>query len=150
MPGHWTFIFVACGKNWEAAATASKPWLASVIVSSVARLNQRRQQTQRMIESRSIFGSVFLALIALLVLAALISGFLRTLILVSLVLIICFSLGLLVGRRRESVTARETDLDTSSSGLNSSYFSATFLDSALKEMREGLLVIDSDMRVVAS
>ena len=103
-----------------------------------------------MIESRSIFGHGFLALIALLVIAALMSGSLRALVLVVLVLIIGFSLGLLLGRRRESVTAGETALDTPSSGLNSSHFSARFLDSALKEMREGLLVIDADMRVVAS
>jgi len=102
-----------------------------------------------MIESRSIFGPGFLALIALLVIAALMSGSLRALVLVVLVLIIGFSLGLLLGRRRESITG-ETALDTPSSGLNSSHFSARFLDSALKEMREGLLVIDADMRVVAS
>src|SRR5438132_9938844 len=113
-------------------------------------MKQRPQQLQRMIESRSIFGVGFLALIALLVIAALMSGSLRALVLVVLVLIIGFSLGLLLGRRRESVTGGETALDTPSSGLNSSHFSARFLDSALKEMREGLLVIDADMRVVAS
>src|SRR5437016_7394835 len=113
-------------------------------------MKQRPQQVQRSIESRSIFGLVFLALIALLVIAALMSGSLRALVLVVLVLIIGFSLGLLLGRRRESVTGGETALDTPSSGLNSSHFSARFLDSALKEMREGLLVIDADMRVVAS
>ena len=103
-----------------------------------------------MIEARSIFGSVFLSLIALLVLAALMSGLLRVLVLVALVLVIGFSLGLLLGRRRERATASGSDLDTSPSGLNSSPFSAKFLDSALKEMREGLLVIDADMRVVVS
>src|SRR3989442_8629038 len=150
MRGHWTFIVVSCGKNWEAAATASKPWSASVIVSSVACLNQRPWQVQRMIEFRSFFGPVFLALIALLVLPALIPGLFRMLILVALVLVIGFSLGLLLGRRRERATASETDLDIAPSGLNSSPFSARFLDSALREMREGLLVIDADMRVVAS
>ena len=103
-----------------------------------------------MIESRSIFGPVFLALIALLVLAALISGLLRVPMLAASVLAIGFSLGLLLGRRRERATISETDLDTAPSGLNSSHFSAKFLDSALREMREGLLVIDADMRVVAS
>jgi len=103
-----------------------------------------------MIEAQSIVGSVFLSLIALLVLAALMSGLLRVLVLVALVLVIGFSLGLLLGRRRERATASGTDLDTSPSGLNSSPFSAKFLDSALKEMREGLLVIDADMRVVVS
>ena len=103
-----------------------------------------------MIEARSIFGSAFLSLIALLVLAALMSGLLRVLILVALVLVIGFSLGLLLGRRRERAAASDTDLDTSPSGLNSFSLSAKFLDSALKEMREGLLVIDADMRVVAS
>ena len=103
-----------------------------------------------MIEARSIFGPVFLALIALLVLAALMSGLLRVLMLVALVLVIGFSLGLLLGRRRERAAASDTDLDTSPSGLNSFSLSAKFLDSALKEMREGLLVIDADMRVVAS
>jgi two-component system phosphate regulon sensor histidine kinase PhoR len=72
------------------------------------------------------------------------------LILVALVLVIGFSFGLFIGRRRERATASETDLDTALSGLNSSHFSAKFLDSALREMREGLLVIDADMRVVAS
>ena len=103
-----------------------------------------------MIEARSIFGPVFLALIALLVLAALMSGLLRVLMLMALVLVIGFSLGLLLGRRRERAAASDSDLDTSPSGLNSSAFSAKFLDSALKEMREGLLVIDADMRVVVS
>ena len=103
-----------------------------------------------MIESRSIFGPVFLALIALLVLAALISGLLRVPMLAASVLAIGFSLGLLLGRRRERATISETDLDTAPSCLNSSHFSAKFLDSALREMREGLLVIDADMRVVAS
>src|SRR5437588_5601045 len=103
-----------------------------------------------MIECRPSFGSLFLALLALLILAALISGLPRALVLAALALAIAFGLGLLLGRRRGRVIASQSELDTSSSGLNSSHFSATFLDSALKEMREGLLVIDADMRVVAS
>ncbi len=103
-----------------------------------------------MIEARLIFGSIVLALIALLVLAALMSGLLRVLMLVALFLVLGFYLGYLLGRRRERVTDSETDLDTVPSGLNSSHFSVKFLDSALREMREGLLVIDADMRVVAS
>jgi len=103
-----------------------------------------------MIESRLIFGPVFLALIALLVLNVLISASPRALVLVTLALTIAFGLGLLLGRRQDRATTRETDSDTAPSGLNSSHFSAKFLDSALREMREGLLVIDTDMRVVAS
>jgi two-component system phosphate regulon sensor histidine kinase PhoR len=103
-----------------------------------------------MIKARSIFGLVFLALIGLLVLAALMSGSPRALVLVALALTIGFGLGLLLGRRPGRATASQTEFDTYSSGLTSSHFAAKFLDSALREMREGLLVIDDDMRVVAS
>src|SRR5205807_8609785 len=102
---HWTFIFVACGKNWAAAATASRPWSASVIASSVACMKQRPQQVQRMIESRSIFGHGFLALIALLVIAALMSGSLRALVLVVLDLILASVLGCFWDQCQEALPA---------------------------------------------
>lgn len=60
--------------------------------------------------------------------------------------------GVLLGRRigRSAHNASRPDQESSSAGPALTEFSSQLLDATLNEMREGLLVIDHEMRVVAS
>ncbi len=102
-----------------------------------------------MLETRSILFFCSPAFTALLALAALVSGSLRVFILAVLILV-AFVIGLVLGRRRRRIGGNDGGFEVGSTGFGAAQFSAKSLDSALNEMREGLLVIDADMRIVAS
>src|SRR2546421_7906409 len=84
----------------------------------------------------------------LLILALLLNGSARWLMLFGFLLLVGISLGTLLGRR----------FNPSGDGANSfrarkrhvNGFAAELLEATINEMREGLLVIDNEMRVVAS
>jgi two-component system phosphate regulon sensor histidine kinase PhoR len=101
-----------------------------------------------MLEPALIVGFFWLARTALIILAPFISESLPGFILFVLTLIITFVIGWLLGRRYKRISLTPADRENSLG--NPSHLSAKFVESALNEMREGFLVIDSDMRVVAS
>ncbi len=97
---------------------------------------------------RLLTGFLVAALAALILLFTFASGFPHWLILSGLTLLLGLGLGLLL-RSRLSVT-RATDLENRSGRMTGIDFSSDLLDATVNEMREGLLVIDDEMRVVAS
>ena len=102
----------------------------------------------RMIKSRFLSGSVVAALAALTVLVVYLSGSPRSFIVPGLTLFLGLSIGLLLRGRAPAV--RELDHENRSRDMTAIDFSSDLLDATVNEMREGLLVIDAEMRVVAS
>ena len=106
----------------------------------------------RMISSRYLSGLFIVALAALLLLSALPIGLPLWFKVSGLALFAGLIAGLLLGKRTASGSniMAGTGHETPSSGANTTDFSSQLLDATLNEMREGLLVIDHEMRVVAS
>jgi two-component system phosphate regulon sensor histidine kinase PhoR len=102
----------------------------------------------RMIKSRFLSGFVLAALAALIVSIAYFSGFPRAFIVPALTLFLGLGIGLLLRGRATAV--RELDHENRSRDMTAIDFSSDLLDATVNEMREGLLVIDAEMRVVAS
>src|SRR5260370_29359414 len=102
-----------------------------------------------MISSRFLFGLFVVALVAALLLSFLLSMPARWFALTSMALLAGVVIGLLFGRRWsppcEPAANEEPQVDASVVD-----FSPDLIGTTINEMREGLLVIDSDMRVVAS
>lgn len=91
------------------------------------------------------------AIAALLVTIAYSSGTLRWLAVAGVVLLTGVMIGLLLGNRaRATGTLRADNQETRLSDAGIIDFSPKLLDATINEMREGLLVIDHEMRVVAS
>lgn len=97
-----------------------------------------------MANSRTVFGILILATAALVV-ALLLSSLARWISVTTSALLFGFALGLFWRRRG---AARQKLVEDSKT--DSSDFTLELLNSTVNEMREGLLVIDSEMRVVAS
>ena len=105
----------------------------------------------RMINSRFFPGFVIAALAALIVLLAYLSGSLRSFIVPALTLFLGLGIGLLLrGRAPAGRELRGPDHENRSRDMTAIDFSSDLLDATVNEMREGLLVIDAEMRVVAS
>ena len=102
----------------------------------------------RMIKSRFLSGFVLAALAALIVSIAYFSGFPRAFIVPALTLFLGLGIGLLLRGRATGV--RELDPENRPRDMTAIDFSSDLLDATVNEMREGLLVIDAEMRVVAS
>jgi two-component system phosphate regulon sensor histidine kinase PhoR len=104
-----------------------------------------------MTKHRLLSGFFFAALAALIVLIGYFSGLPRWLIASPLTLLFGLWLGrLLKWPAPAARQSRGTDQNTRARGMNALDFSSDLLDTTVNEMREGLLVIDADMRVVAS
>jgi two-component system phosphate regulon sensor histidine kinase PhoR len=103
----------------------------------------------RMIESRLLSSLFIAALAALLVLVALFSPSLRSILIPALTLLLGLGIGVR-WRRRVARELRGSDRKEGGDGMPAIQFSSGLLDATLNEMREGLLVIDAEMRVVAS
>src|SRR3982074_2753060 len=96
-------------------------------------------------------GVLSAAIAALLVTIAYSSGTSRWLAVAGTALLSGLIVGLLLGRRRKVARARHAknrEALLSDAGIID--FSPKLLDATINEMREGLLVIDQEMRVVAS
>ena len=103
-----------------------------------------------MTNSRFLFGLFIAALTALIVLTNYFSGHPHWFVVSALTIFLGLGLGLLLRTHRPA--ARQLDrLDKERrSGRVAIDFSSDLLDATVNEMREGLLVIDGEMRVVAS
>ena len=101
----------------------------------------------RMTNSRFLPGLFIAALVALVLLIVYLSGFSRWFIVSALTLFIGLGIGLLL--RNRTLALREFRSDQGKE-LETIDFSPELLDVTVNEMREGLLVIDPEMRVVAS
>ncbi len=105
----------------------------------------------RMIRSRFLSGFFVAALAALVVLVAYFSGSPRSFIVPALTLFLGLGAGLLLrGRPRVVRELRRANQENRSRDMTVIDFSSELLDATVNEMREGLLVIDAEMRVVAS
>jgi two-component system phosphate regulon sensor histidine kinase PhoR len=105
----------------------------------------------RMTNSRFLPGFVVAALAALIVLIAYFSGFPRSFIVPALTLFLGVSIGLLLRGRAPAVRElRGANQENRLGDMAAIEFSSDLLDATVNEMREGLLVIDAEMRVVAS
>ena len=109
-----------------------------------------------MTNSRSIFFAfIITALTALIILITFLSGIPHWLIVSVLTLFLGLCLGLGVGlfRSRQGPAARAlrgSNQEIPSGAVSAIDFSSDLLDATVNEMREGLLVIDAEMRVLAS
>jgi two-component system phosphate regulon sensor histidine kinase PhoR len=104
-----------------------------------------------MTKSRFLSGFLVVALAALIVLINYFSGFSRWLIVSALSLLFGLCLGLLLRKAAPAAAEqRGDDPETRPRKMTAIDFSSDLLDVTVNEMREGLLVIDADMRVVAS
>ena len=100
---------------------------------------------------RFLFGLFVAVFAALVIFVVYFSGFPHLFILSGLTLILGLCLGLLLrGRAPVHREVGASDRENRSSGMAPIGFSADLLDATVNEMREGLLVIDAEMRVVAS
>src|SRR5258706_9720936 len=99
---------------------------------------------------RLLFGFLAAAFAALVVLIVYFSGFPHWLILSLLTLLVGLCLGLLFRRETRVREVGPIDREGSPTGMAPIDFSSDLLDATVNEMREGLLVIDAEMRVVAS
>src|SRR5258708_23501712 len=100
---------------------------------------------------RFLFGFFVAVLAALVILIVYFSGFPHWFVLSGLTLILGLSLGLLLrGRAPVHREVSAFDREDGSSGMAPMGFSADLLDTTVNEMRDGLVVIDAEMRVVAS
>jgi len=102
-----------------------------------------------MISLRSLLGLI-IGLAALLVIAALVFGLPLWLTASGLTLFLGLGAGLLLGKRINSADYVATVEHEANSNGTDIDFSSRLLDTTLNEMREGLLVVDHEMRVVAS
>ena len=101
---------------------------------------------------RSLFGIFVVGLAALMALSFFLFELPVWFAAAALALIAGLIAGLLLGRRmgRAAHNASRPGQESSSAGPALTEFSSQLLDATLNEMREGLLVIDHEMRVVAS
>jgi two-component system phosphate regulon sensor histidine kinase PhoR len=100
---------------------------------------------------RFLFGFFVAVFAALVILIVYFSGFPHWFILSGLTLTLGLCLGLLLrARARVYREVSASDREDGSSGMAPMGFSADLLDATVNEMREGLVVIDAEMRVVAS
>lgn len=99
---------------------------------------------------RLLFGFLAAAFAVPVVLIVYFSGFPHWLILSLLTLLVGLCLGLLFRRETNVREVGPIDRESSSTGMAPIDFSSDLLDATVNEMREGLLVIDAEMRVVAS
>jgi two-component system, OmpR family, phosphate regulon sensor histidine kinase PhoR len=106
-------------------------------------------QMSRMISLRSLLGLI-IGLAVLLVIAALVFGLPLWLTASGLTLFLGLGAGLLLGKRINSADYVATIEHEANSNGTDIDFSSRLLDTTLNEMREGLLVVDHEMRVVAS
>jgi two-component system phosphate regulon sensor histidine kinase PhoR len=103
-----------------------------------------------MTNHRFLFGVFLAAFAALVTLIVYFSGFTHWFI-VSAPAVMGLCLGLLLGRRAPATRQLSgLDQENRSGRMARIDFSSDLLDAAVNEMREGLLVIDAEMRVVAS
>jgi two-component system, OmpR family, phosphate regulon sensor histidine kinase PhoR len=103
---------------------------------------------KRMTNSRLLSGTLVAALVALIVFFNYASGFPHWLLVSGLTVLLGLGLGLIL--RSRLPFARGPDLENRSGRMTGIDFSSDLLDATVNEMREGLLVIDAEMRVVAS
>jgi len=104
-----------------------------------------------MIKVRFLSGFLVAALAALIVFLAYFSGFPRSFIVPALTLCVGLGIGwLLRGRPGVVRELRGANPENRSGDMVAIDFSSDLLDATVNEMREGLLVIDAEMRVVAS
>ena len=102
-----------------------------------------------MINSRFIFGLFIAALTALIVLVNYFSGSPHRFVVSALTILLGVGLGLLLSTQtRAERKLRGPDMESRSGRMAS--ISSHLLDATVNEMREGLLVIDGEMRVVGS
>src|SRR5712671_728162 len=99
---------------------------------------------------RPLFGFFTAAFAALVVLVVYLSGFPHWLILSVFTLLLALCLALLLRGKTEMRVVAPIDRQDRATGMASLDFSSDLLDATVNEMREGLLVIDAEMRVVAS
>ena len=101
--------------------------------------------------SRFIFGLFIAALAALLGVSVLLWGFPRWFTVSAFALLTGAVIGWLLGKQLPTVHEKRTlDPDDRSRKSGANDFSSELLDAMVNEMREGLVVIDPEMRVVAS
>lgn len=98
--------------------------------------------------SRFLSGLLVFGLAALLVLGSFLAGFPGWLTIAAL--FIGLSVGFLLGKRMAARIGREPAPEPNDIAGPAVDFSSSLLDATVNEMREGLLVIDAEMRVVAS
>ena len=104
-----------------------------------------------MISSRFLFGLFGVGLALMLILTVFPFGLPIWIPVSGLTLFAGLIAGLLIGKPKDQATRNEgTQHQPASSSANKIDFSSLLLDATLNEMREGLLVIDQEMRVVAS
>jgi two-component system phosphate regulon sensor histidine kinase PhoR len=106
-----------------------------------------------MISSRFLFGVFGVGLALMLVLTVLPFGLPIWISVSGLTLFTGLIAGLLIGKRTDPIArsdSAEARPEATSSSASKIDFSSRLLDATLNEMREGLLVIDQEMRVVAS
>jgi two-component system phosphate regulon sensor histidine kinase PhoR len=104
-----------------------------------------------MINQRFLLGLSIAAFAALILLVTYLSGFSNRFIGPVLILFIGLGIGLLVSRSAQAtLELRTSDQEQSPGDKETIDFSSELLDVTVNEMREGLLVIDPEMRVVAS
>jgi len=118
---------------------------------SVAPREKELLRLTRMIKPRFLLGLSVAAFTALILLFSYLSDFPKWLIVSSLALFIGLGIGLFLSRtvlRLGEVRTFDQKQDSGAAGAID--FSAKLLDVTVNEMREGLLVIDPEMRVVAS
>jgi two-component system phosphate regulon sensor histidine kinase PhoR len=101
-----------------------------------------------MTNSRLLSGTLVAALAALIVFFNYASGFPHWLLVSGLTVLLGLGFGLIVRSRLPFATG--PDLENRSGRMTGIDFSSDLLDATVNEMREGLLVIDAEMRVVAS
>src|SRR6267142_2077704 len=127
-----------CDKNWTRAVTASKLWSESDTgLSAAAHLHR---QFPRMVSSRILSFLLFAATAVLLLSAFLLPGLLRLISSFGFFLLLGFSIGILVRHKMIQQLAAP----------GKPGFGNELLNSTINEMHEGLVVIDTDMRIVAS
>ena len=104
-----------------------------------------------MTRSRFLSGFFVAALAAVIVLVRYFSGSPRSFVVPALTLFLGLGIGLLLrGRPRVGRELRRANREHRSADVAAIDFSSDLLDATVNEMREGLLVIDAEMRVVAS
>jgi two-component system phosphate regulon sensor histidine kinase PhoR len=104
-----------------------------------------------MTNSRFLFGLFIAALTALIILINYFSGFPHWFVVSALTILLGLALGLLLRTRKRTEGKLRGPGKEKRSGRKAPIdFSSDLLDATVNEMREGLLVIDGEMRVVAS
>src|SRR5215831_7188668 len=138
-----TFTSGDCVRSWMRAATALKLWLVSVIGLSAA---DRPASPRRQMVSSRLFFFLYLAATAALVSFAFFStGAARIGLFAASLVLLGFSTGVLVAKAWSANGRFGGHIGAGSHG-----FTPDLLNSTINEMREGLVVIDTEMRIVAS